>query len=66
MRITRFSVIGKDMKTHLSAHARQRLCQEVGPTHPVLDRSECVLDRLSSHSHHLGLPIQPLLLCAGT
>src|SRR6202171_5235048 len=30
-------------------------------THPVLDRPERVLDRLSSHSHHLRLTIQSQL-----
>src|SRR5438105_15655070 len=56
-----FQVVGKDMKTHLGAHAGERLRQEVGPTHPVLDRSKWVLNRPSSHSHHLRLAIEPLL-----
>src|ERR1700746_1689290 len=40
-----FQVVGKDMKTHLGAHAGECLRQEVSPTHPVLDRSEWVLNR---------------------
>jgi hypothetical protein len=47
------------MQTHLGAHARERLGQEVGPPHPGLDRAEGMLDRLSSYAHHLRLPIQP-------
>src|SRR4030095_9104598 len=54
-------VIGKHMKAHLGAYARKRLGYVVGPTHPVLDGCERVFHRLSSHSHHLGLPIEPLL-----
>src|SRR5271154_88205 len=41
-------VIGQDVQTYFGAHARQRLGQKVGPTHPALDRAERVLDRLSS------------------
>ena len=54
-------VIGKHMKTHLGAHARQRLGQEVGPTHPVLDGSERMFHCLSSYPHHLGLTVQTIL-----
>jgi hypothetical protein len=46
------------MKAHLGAHAPDRLGQEVRRTHPVLDGSERVLDRLPSLSNPLGFTIE--------
>ena len=35
-----FEVVGEHMKAHLSAHPRQRFGQEVGTSHPILERSK--------------------------
>ena len=51
-------VIGKDVETHLRAHARERLGQEVRPTHPVLDRAKRVFDGLAPYPHLLGIAIE--------
>jgi hypothetical protein len=53
-------VVRQDVKAHLGADSRQRLCQEVGRTHPVFYRSERMFHRLLPQSHHLGLSIEPL------
>src|SRR5664279_1460552 len=56
-----FEVVSQHMKAHFGAHASDRLGQEVRRTHPVLDGSERVLDRLPSLSHPLGLTIESSL-----
>jgi hypothetical protein len=41
-------VVRQDVKAHLGSHPRKRFRQEVRRAHPELERSERVLDRLSS------------------
>jgi hypothetical protein len=47
-----------DVQCHLGGHARQRFHQEVGCSHPGLDRAEGVLDCLASPTHGLRILAQ--------
>ena len=49
------------MQAHLGAHPVERSGEEMGGTHPALQRAERVLDRLTADSHHLGPLIQTTL-----
>ena len=47
--------------TWVDGDLRQRLHQEVGRTHPCLDRSERMLDRLAPLAHGVRVGVEPLL-----
>ena len=49
------------MQRHLSGHAWQRLHQEVGCSHPGLDRSERMLNRLTPLAHFFRMLVEPAL-----
>jgi hypothetical protein len=49
------------MQRHLSGYAWQRLHQEVGCSHPGLDRSERMLDRLTPLAHFFRMLVEPAL-----
>ena len=53
------------MQRHLGRDAWQRLHEEVGGTHPGLDRAEGMLDRFAPLAHLLWLSKPPLLLYFG-
>jgi hypothetical protein len=44
-------IVGKHVQGHLGGHAWQRLHQEVGSSHPGLDRPEGMLDPLTPLAH---------------
>lgn len=50
-----FEVVGEHMKAHLSAHPRQGFGQEVGTSHPVLERSERMFNSLAANLHLPGV-----------
>ena len=54
-------VIGEHGERHLRADVLQPLHQEVGRTHPHLDRAEGVLDGFSALTHRLWVLIEPPL-----
>ncbi len=49
------------MQRHLSGYVWQRLHQEVGCSHPGLDRSERMLDRLTPLAHFFWMLVEPAL-----
>ena len=51
------------MQAHLGADPTQRLRQKMRRSHPSLDRSKWVLDRLSPDRHFFGRLIELLLHC---
>src|SRR6185295_5960749 len=56
-------VVCKDVQAHFGAYMMKCLHEEVRRTHPVLQRSEDMLNRPSSHFHGLRLAIQATLHC---
>jgi hypothetical protein len=52
---------GEHVQRHLSGYAWQRLHQEVGCSHPGLDRSEGMLDRLTPLAHFFRMLVEPAL-----
>jgi hypothetical protein len=54
-------IVGKNVQRHFGGDLRQRLHQEVGCSHPGLDRAEGMLDRLPSLAHLLRVRIEPAL-----
>ena len=50
------------MQAHFGAHSVESLGEEVGGTHPGLQRAERVLDRLAADPHHLGRLIQAVVV----
>ena len=49
------------MERHFGGNPRQRLHQEVGCTHPGLDRAEGMLDRFATLTHLLRMLVEPAL-----
>ena len=54
-------VIGEHGECHLGSHVFQPLHQEVGRTHPHLDRAEGMFDGLPTLTHGLWVLIEPPL-----
>ena len=54
-------IVGKNVQRHLGGDLWQRLHQEVGCSHPGLDRAEAMLDRLPSLAHFLRVLIEAAL-----
>ena len=54
-------IVGEHVQCHLGGHARQCFHQEVGCSHPGLDRAEGVLDCLASPTHGLRILVEPPL-----
>ena len=52
---------GEHVQRHLGGDARHGLHQEVGCSHPRLDRAEGVFDRLATHAHLPGVRIKSAL-----
>src|SRR5215470_6307276 len=49
------------MQRHLGGNLGQRLHQEVRGTHPHLDRTEGMLDRLTARAHGTRIFVEPCL-----
>lgn len=54
-------VVRQYVQAHFGRHVLEASSQEVRPTHPVLERSEDVLDGALSHRHRVRHAVQPLL-----
>src|SRR6476660_1722696 len=54
-------VVGEHVQRHLSRYLRQRLCQKVRRTHPHLQRSKRMLDRLAASAHRIRIFVQARL-----
>src|SRR6516162_2022982 len=54
-------IVGEDMERHLGGHAWQSLHQEVGCSHPRLERPERMLDRLAPLAHFFRVLVEPAL-----
>src|SRR5262245_45462189 len=54
-------IVSKDAECHLGGDLRQRLHQEVGGSHPRLDRAERVLDGLTPFPHFFRVLLEPAL-----
>src|ERR1700693_5485214 len=54
-------IVGQYVQRHLGGDLWQCLHQEVGCSHPGLDRAEGMLDRLTSLAHLLRVLIEPAL-----
>src|SRR6516162_10734071 len=54
-------IIGEHVQCHLGSDAWQCLHEEVGCSHPGLDRAEGMLDRLASPPHGLRVLVEPPL-----
>src|SRR5580704_8205085 len=54
-------IVGKDVQRHFGGDAWQRLHQEVGCSHPRLERPERMLDRLAPPAHFLRMLVEPAL-----
>ena len=54
-------IVDKYMQRHLAGDPWQRLHQEVGCSHPSLDRAEGMLDRLAPLTHLFRMLIEPAL-----
>src|ERR1700757_602578 len=54
-------IVGEDVKRHLGGHAWQPLHQEVGCSHPRLERPERMLDRLAPLAHFFRVLVEPTL-----
>ena len=53
-----FEVVGQYVETHLGTHVGQRPGEEMGRTHPGLERAEGVLRRLAADPHRVWLGIE--------
>src|ERR1700747_2687109 len=54
-------IVSEDVERHLGGHAWQPLHQEVGCSHPRLERPERMLDRLAPLSHLFRVLVEPAL-----
>src|SRR5215475_7251558 len=54
-------IVGEDVERHFSGHAWQPLHQEVGCSHPRLERPERMLDRLAPLAHFFRMLVEPAL-----
>src|SRR5258707_8091299 len=54
-------VVGEHVQRHLSRYLRQRLHQKVRRTHPHLQRSKRMLDRLTTSTHCIRISVQARL-----
>ena len=54
-------IVSEDVEGHLGGHARQPLHQEVGCSHPRLERPERMLDRLAPLAHFFRVLVEPAL-----
>ena len=54
-------IIGEDVERHLGGHAWQPLHQEVGCSHPRLERPERMVDRLAPLAHFFWVLVEPAL-----
>ena len=54
-------IVGQNMQRHFGGDHRQRLHQEVGCSHPGLDRAERVFDRLAPLPHLLWMLVEAAL-----
>ena len=54
-------IVSQYVQCHLGGNPWQRLHQEVGCTHPGLDRAKGVLDRLASLPHFFWVLVEPAL-----
>src|SRR5208283_226103 len=54
-------IVGEHVQRPLSGYAWQRLHQEVGCSHPGLDRSERMLNRFTPLAHFFRILVEPAL-----
>ncbi len=54
-------IVGEHVQRHLGGHAWRCLHQEVGCSHPGLDRPEGMLDRLAPLAHFFWVLVEPAL-----
>src|SRR5476651_1871816 len=54
-------VVGQYLKTHFGAYPSERPGQKVCGTHPLLERTEYMLNGTSADGHCIRLPVEPAL-----
>jgi hypothetical protein len=54
-------IVGEHVQGHLGRNLRQSLHQEVGRTHPHLERAKGMLGRLAAHTHRTRVLVETLL-----